>query len=47
MNYTKTFQNKIFTPFTILFYKTSHSYNNFFLSKNEGPSKGHKHPLLY
>jgi hypothetical protein len=29
----KTFQSKISTPFTILFHKISHSYNNFFLSK--------------
>jgi hypothetical protein len=30
INYTKTFQIEILIPFTNLFHKTLHSYNNFF-----------------
>jgi len=42
----KPFKTKISIPFTILFHKILHSYQNLFIS-SEGVSKGHKHPLIY
>ncbi len=42
----KLFKIKISIPFTILFHKTLHSYNNLFLS-SENVFKGLKHSLIY
>jgi hypothetical protein len=43
LNFLKT---KLSIPFTNLFYKFFHSYNNFFLP-SEGVFKGPKHSFIY